>query len=86
MLIGKAENLSVEVGVGLGGRPAASGLLDQPASNFRPAIFKRTAEDGCRSAIGRGGKAIGDRPAIDDGAAVLDLDRAHCSFASFFSR
>jgi hypothetical protein len=71
----------VQVGRSLRRGPPASGLRDQAASDLGTACVQRHAQ----RARGVIANPFRDRSAIDDRAAVLDVEEAHRSPAIRFS-
>ena len=93
-IVGEADELVVEEGGRLGRRPAAAGLVGQPPRDLRAARRRAPrAGSSATSAVsclppGKRGEPLGDRPPVDDRAAILDVEQAHGSrsAASRFSR
>jgi len=83
-VVDQPDKLVVEESRGLRGRSSVTGFLGQAFRDFRPAMFKGIAQDRRRS--GREllagtllGKPLGYGSAVDDRAAILDIEKVHHS-------
>ena len=90
-VIGKPNELVVKECRRLGGGSAAAGLLGEAPRDLVAPAAQRVAQERRGLAVElltrtQRREPVGDRPAIDDRSAILDVEKAHRSLASRFSR